>query len=78
MTPDELLDEHFQDDVAPLPPSRALQCKACDDFFTFSGEEQLYFRERELHTPNHCPRCRAARRRAVELGLIPERPPAGQ
>lgn len=36
-----------------------IQCERCGRHFTWSYGEQRFYRERNLHRPKRCPKCRA-------------------
>jgi len=47
---------------------QVIECVTCGKKFTWTSNEQRYYKERGLSTPKHCPDCRAERRNEREAG----------
>jgi len=48
--------------VTNLFHDRTLKCLCCDSEFTFTADEQIYFRSKRFgNEPKHCKLCRAKR-----------------
>ena len=43
---------------------KTFTCKICDQEFTFTIGEQIFFKDRCLEEPRRCPKCRA-RKKAI-------------
>ena len=52
----------------PIPEDKTISCveKDCGNQFTFTGGEQVYFKDKGLHTPKRCRTCIVKRRQKVQ------------
>jgi CxxC-x17-CxxC domain-containing protein len=49
---------------------REVECVACRASFVFPAGEQLFFREKGLQLPTHCPRCRSMKQHVFTLTRV--------
>ena len=59
----EILKECLAETDLVLPEDKEIVCKDCGKTFTFTVEEQQFYKERHLREPKRCKECAKVRRK---------------